>query len=101
MTRWTGFGQDRLYVRNDADEAVGWWDLLADEGHPQTAAQATGLAEAVAEWQAIEQAAVPAAPEPEPEPIVEPVPDEPVDEAGLDLESPECFGSLLPHYAMS
>ncbi len=98
MTRWTGFGHDRLYVRGDEDEAVGWWDLLADEGHPQDPADSARLTDAVMEWRAIESAS--AAPDAvEAEAPVEDGPAQLADEVDIDLESAECSGSYLPHYS--
>ncbi len=99
MTRWTGFGHDRLYVRGEDDEAVGWWDLLSDEGHPETADKAAWLADAVAEWRAIESAsAVIEEPAGTAAPAVA-VPEPQADDIDVDLESAECAGPLLPHYS--
>ena len=100
MTRWTGFGHDRLYVRGEEDEAVGWWDLLADEGHPESADDLARLTDAVTQWRAIEDAS--AATDGPAEAVEIPVDDVPAhlaDEVDIDLESAECSGSFLPHYS--
>lgn len=100
MTRWTGFGHDRLYVRGDEDEAVGWWDLLADEGHPETAADLGRLTDAVMEWRAVES--VSAATERPTETAETPAGEastQLAEDVDIDLESAECSGSFLPHYS--
>jgi hypothetical protein len=37
VNRWKRYGKDRLYVTTDDGETtIGWWDLVTDEGHPET-----------------------------------------------------------------
>lgn len=43
---------DRLYVARADGTKVGWWDIQADEGHPEEAAYAVELGEAFRRWQA-------------------------------------------------
>lgn len=50
VQRWRRFGHDRLYVNRSDDVKVGWWDLIADEGHPERPQDAEALAEAVVVW---------------------------------------------------
>ena len=38
VNRWRRFGHDRLYVVHGDETKIGWWDLKADEGHPETPA---------------------------------------------------------------
>jgi hypothetical protein len=52
VNRWRRFGKDRLYISRGDEVKVGWWDLIADEGYPETPADAAALAEAVADWKA-------------------------------------------------
>jgi len=52
ITRWRRYGKDRLYVARADETKVGWWDLQTDEGHPEEAAYAVELGEAVRRWQA-------------------------------------------------
>lgn len=75
VNRWRRYGKDRLYIE-DADGAkVGWWDLLTDEGHPESEGDQELLAEAVQRWRAdegrsgaeVEEVLEPAPVDPEPE----------------------------------
>ncbi len=50
LNRWRRYGKDRLYVTRTDGSAVGWWDLVTDEGHPETDGDAAVLAESVAAW---------------------------------------------------
>lgn len=80
VNRWRRYGKDRLYVEDHAGVKVGWWDLVADDGHPEAPEHAAVLAAAVERWRtanAPDPAAArmpprapgcPAVPEPEPEP---------------------------------
>ncbi len=52
VNRWRRFGKDRLYVSHGDEVKVGWWDLTADEGHPETPSDAAALIEAVTNWKA-------------------------------------------------
>jgi hypothetical protein len=52
VIRWRRYGQDRLYVSRGDKLKVGWWDLKADEGHPESPADAQILHAAVAGWKA-------------------------------------------------
>jgi hypothetical protein len=56
VTRWKRYGKDRLYL-TDADETeVGWWDLVTDEGHPESPEHASALLAAVARWRVAQDA---------------------------------------------
>jgi hypothetical protein len=35
IARWRKYGQDRLYVACADGSRVGYWDLVADEPHPE------------------------------------------------------------------
>jgi Nuclease-related domain len=50
ITRWRRYGKDRLYVARADGTKVGWWDLQADEGHPEDEAYAVEFGEAVRRW---------------------------------------------------
>jgi hypothetical protein len=50
VTRWKRYGKDRLYVTGVDARPVGWWDLLATEGHPESADLASALDGAVSAW---------------------------------------------------
>jgi hypothetical protein len=73
VDRWKRYGKDRLYVTlpsSDGGEGVkvGWWDLVADEAHPESSEHAALLDEAVARWRSGELArAIPEIPEDFPE----------------------------------
>ena len=47
LLRWRRHGKDRLYVTRADGSKVGYWDLLTDEGHPETPDLADLLAAAV------------------------------------------------------
>lgn len=50
VNRWRRFGKDRLYITDGDEVKVGWWDLNADAGYPESPGDAEALAEAVAAW---------------------------------------------------
>jgi hypothetical protein len=50
VMRWKRYGKDRLYVTGVDARPVGWWDLLATEGHPESADLASALEGAVSAW---------------------------------------------------
>lgn len=50
VTRWKRYGKDRLYVTGVDARPFGWWDLLAAEGHPESADLASALDGAVSAW---------------------------------------------------
>ena len=53
VNRWRRYGKDRLYVTTDDGETkIGWWDLVTDEGHPETPEHADALVLAVEGWKA-------------------------------------------------
>ncbi|GAA2147117.1 NERD domain-containing protein [Nocardioides koreensis] len=52
ITRWRRYGKDRLYVGRADGTKVGWWDLQADDGHPESEEYAAELGEAVRRWRA-------------------------------------------------
>ncbi len=52
VNRWRRYGKDRLYVSRGDGVKLGWWDLTADESHPETPGDAEGLLAAVAAWKA-------------------------------------------------
>jgi Nuclease-related domain len=76
VNRWRRWGKDRLYVTTaDGETTVGWWDLLTEEGHPETPEQMLALEAAVQAWKGENSSAQsPAivAPEPEPQPVPRP-----------------------------
>lgn len=49
VKRWRRFGKDRLYVTRE-EVLVGWWDLMADRGHPESPADEATLVAAVVKW---------------------------------------------------
>src|ERR1035437_2526826 len=53
VTRWKRYGKDRLYVTGVDRCPIGWWDLLAIEGHPESADLAAALDGAVSTWLAM------------------------------------------------
>jgi hypothetical protein len=53
VTRWKRYGKDRLYVTGVDRCPIGWWDLLAIEGHPESADLASALDGAVSAWLAM------------------------------------------------
>jgi len=50
VRRWKRYGKDRLYVTGVDGRPVGWWDLLATQGHPESADLASALDGAVSAW---------------------------------------------------
>lgn len=52
VVRWKRFGHDRLYVKDSAERALGWWDLLTEEVHPAEDDLLTVVTEAVTSWKA-------------------------------------------------
>ena len=53
VTRWKRYGKDRLYVTGVEGRSIGWWDLLAMQGHPESADLAAALDGAVSTWLAM------------------------------------------------
>src|SRR5664280_265673 len=53
VTRWKRYGKDRVYVTGVEGRPVGWWDLLAMQGHPESADLASALDGAVSTWLAM------------------------------------------------
>jgi hypothetical protein len=53
VTRWKRHGKDRLYVTGVDRCPIGWWDLLAMQGHPESANLAAALDGAVSTWLAM------------------------------------------------
>jgi len=47
LLRWRRHGKDRLYVARADGRKVGYWDLISDEGHPESPDQADLLLAAV------------------------------------------------------
>jgi hypothetical protein len=50
IARWRKFGRDRLYVTLTDGTKVGYWDLVADEAHPERPEQTGLLESAYAGW---------------------------------------------------
>jgi len=50
IARWRRYGNDRLYVALADGSKVGYWDLVTDEPHPETAAFAEVLTQAHEAW---------------------------------------------------
>ncbi len=50
VTRWRRFGKDRLYAADGEGVAIGWWDLLTDEPHPENPGALAHLSAAAARW---------------------------------------------------
>jgi hypothetical protein len=50
IARWRKFGKDRLYVALADGTKVGYWDLVTDEPHPESASLAALLARAHEAW---------------------------------------------------
>jgi Nuclease-related domain len=88
VNRWRRYGKDRLYVTTDDEETkIGWWDLVTDEGHPETPEHADALVLAVEGWKAgrVENAVdLPTAVPPAPEPVVRPWIDLATNRAGAE-----------------
>jgi hypothetical protein len=53
VTRWKRYGKDRVYVTGVEGLPVGWWDLLAMQGHPESADLAAALDGVVSTWLAM------------------------------------------------
>lgn len=89
VARWRRYGKDRLYVKDDDDHQIGWWDLQDNTAHPTTPESEALLLEAVTAWQTA--AADPHdAPKPEPEAPGPLPPSEPVSyPRGPDFLPPE------------
>lgn len=51
VTRWRRYGKDRLYVSGADGVALGWFDLLTDQPHPEKPAHLDQLTVAVRTWQ--------------------------------------------------
>lgn len=52
VTRWTRFGNDRLYVQADDGVELGWWDLQTGRAHPGCAGTVELLSHVAADWKA-------------------------------------------------
>ena len=50
IARWRKYGNDRLYVALADGTKVGYWDLVTDEPHPETAELAPVLDAAHDAW---------------------------------------------------
>jgi hypothetical protein len=50
VTRWRRYGNDRLYVAQDDGVKIGYWDLIADEGHPTRPELLPVLEATYADW---------------------------------------------------
>lgn len=50
IARWRKFGRDRLYVALTDGTKVGYWDLVTDEAHPESAALGALLEGAHEAW---------------------------------------------------
>jgi hypothetical protein len=50
VNRWKRYGKDRLYVSRSDEAKVGWWDLISEEAHPETADDLSDLTLAVENW---------------------------------------------------
>lgn len=89
VTRWTSYDDDRLLVRGDDGEDIGWWDLKAMEPHLLLTGRPDALARAIAEWQAgtLGLTEVPSA-----------EPDAGEDPLDAEFVSPECAGAFVPDY---
>ena len=49
-TRWTRYGKDRLYVRDDGGAELGWWDLKNEAAHPAPGVAADLIERVAREW---------------------------------------------------
>lgn len=52
VNRWRRYGKDRLYVISADGTKIGFWDLVAGEGHPESPEDLPALVAAVEGWQA-------------------------------------------------
>lgn len=50
VTRWKRYGKDRLYVSLGDETPLGFWDLVADQGHPEAPELMPSLAAVVEDW---------------------------------------------------
>ena len=50
IARWRKYGNDRLYVALADGTKVGYWDLVTDEAHPESAALGALLEGAHEAW---------------------------------------------------
>ena len=50
MNRWKRYGKDRLYVTTHDETKVGFWDLITNEGHPESPELLPALLRAVEDW---------------------------------------------------
>jgi hypothetical protein len=53
FTRWRRYGKDRLYVDTADGGKVGFWDLVADIGHPTAPEHEAALVAATARWRTL------------------------------------------------
>ncbi len=58
VSGWRRYGKDRLYFARADGSKTGWWDVLAEEGHPESPADLEALKAAVAHWQSTSAGAV-------------------------------------------
>lgn len=56
VNRWKRYGKDRLYVTLPDETKVGFWDLVAGEGHPESPKHLPVLLAAVEAWKAEQDA---------------------------------------------
>jgi hypothetical protein len=73
VNRWKRYGKDRLYVSRSDATKVGWWDLLTDDAHPETAVDLPALTSAVHAWRSGTESAAQQASAPQPAVVPEPV----------------------------
>lgn len=52
VNRWKRYGKDRLYVALPDETKVGFWDLVAEEGHPESPEHLPALRAALENWKA-------------------------------------------------
>lgn len=91
VSRWRRYGKDRLYVTGEDGTKVGWWDLVADEPHPEVPEHLPTLVSAVDAWRASE-GSEPAAEDPADAPTAaSPVPD-------LSALTPEIVDAILAEF---
>lgn len=84
VTRWRRYGKDRLYVKGDDGDDLGWWDLQDNTSHPVTPQTLSLLLDAVTAWRSA--AADPQSAEADPESAADPEPATP--EPGLPTPEP-------------
>jgi len=56
VTRWCRYGNDRLYVSRGDGTKVGWWDLVANNGHAENEIDLEELTRAAQQWVAKQDA---------------------------------------------